>query len=100
MPDKQVAFFPSISLTGSVYMQLDCCGVDWGTGLPVDVLALVAQGRDDLKAMRGVNKEWREGFELSVTQIRVGPEGPVRLASGTLQARLPVKLSLPLHALE
>lgn len=43
---------------------------DWGEGLPVDLLALVAGGRDDLKEMRSVRKTWQQGFESSVTVMR------------------------------
>lgn len=49
---------------------------DWAKGLPLEVLANLAGGRDDLKAMRGLNKTWQQGFEGSVTALRVGPSGP------------------------
>lgn len=41
--------------------------------LPPDVLALIAQagGLEGMKRMRGVNKSWREGFELCVRGITI-----------------------------
>lgn len=51
--------------------------VDWDKGLPPNVLPLVARGDDDLKAMREVSKTWREGFNSSVTGVRVKARGPV-----------------------
>lgn len=49
---------------------------DWDQGLTIDVLALVAAGRDDLKAMRGASKTWRAGYELSVSTVHVDADGP------------------------
>lgn len=50
--------------------------IDWDKGLPLDVLANVAGGSDLLKAMRGVSKTWKKGYELSVTVIQIWDEGP------------------------
>lgn len=59
-------------------MQLDTAGCpDWGNGLPLEVLAQVARGRDLLKEMRLVNKSWQAGFEGSVTTMKVKVEGPL-----------------------
>lgn len=51
----------------------DSLVVDWGEGLPPDVLALVAKagGIQHLKSMRGVCKAWQQGFELGVTSIAI-----------------------------
>lgn len=53
-------------------------GVDWDNGLPADVLALVARagGMEAMKHMRGVSRQWQEGFELGVKGIKVSPFGP------------------------
>lgn len=54
--------------------------VDWDTGLPSDVLALVAKkGRaNQMKIMREVSKSWQQGFELAVRGISIGSvEHPV-----------------------
>lgn len=47
--------------------------VDWDSGLPPDVLALVAKagGVSDTKSMREVSKSWQQGFELGVTGIAI-----------------------------
>lgn len=46
-------------------------GPDWVNGLPLDTLAVVAAGRDDLKSMRGACKIWKAGFDQSVTKIKL-----------------------------
>lgn len=47
--------------------------VGWSTGLPIDVLALVARagGVSEMKRMRSVCKSWQEGFDLGVTGIGI-----------------------------
>lgn len=44
---------------------------DWGMGLPLNVLGLVARGCDSAKAMREVSRTWQVGFEESVTKIKI-----------------------------
>lgn len=68
--------------------------VDWEKGLPIGVLALVARGAEELKVMREVCKTWEEGFECSVTTIRIGKEGP--LPPPTLCERYPALTCLDL----
>lgn len=69
---------------------------DWGEGLPLDILTMLAGGRDALKAMRGVNKVWQKGFERSIKTLRIGPEGPPLPADGTFSQRFPGLISLHL----
>lgn len=47
--------------------------VDWGQGLPLDVLGLVAKagGLHGMKAMREVSRDWQQGFELGVCRVTV-----------------------------
>lgn len=52
------------------------CEVDWGNGLPFDLVAKIAGGRNQLKMMRGVNLSWQLGFEMSVTSITIDKRGP------------------------
>lgn len=52
-------------------LQVMAAEPDWDQGLPGDVLAKVAGGRNDLKAMRKVCRTWKTGFELSVTKIKL-----------------------------
>lgn len=50
------------------------CGVQAPPGwddLPFDLLAKIASGRDDLKAMRMVCTSWRAGFDESVTHAEL-----------------------------
>lgn len=65
--------------------------VDWGKGLPGEVLALLASlgGTENLKAMRGVNKTWRTGFELGIKGIRVPTPAPPLPEGEELAARFP-----------
>lgn len=53
-------------------------GADWDKGLPSDVLAMVARagGITEMKAMRGVSKQWQEGFELAVVSIKASLKTP------------------------
>lgn len=52
---------------------------DWEKDLPMELLALVARlgGQDEMKAMRGVCKEWQQGFEWGTTGLTVQRNGPV-----------------------
>lgn len=61
---------------------------DWDKGLPLDVLALVAKGKDDLKAMRSVCKSWQQGFDVSAVELTIGGDGPL-LSLGSLSERFP-----------
>lgn len=70
--------------------------IDWGEGLPLDVLALLAGGRNELKAMRGVNKIWQEGFERSIKVLRIGNTSPPLPADDTFCQRFPGLVSLHL----
>lgn len=47
--------------------------MDWDTGLPADVLAIVGKfgGIEETKSMREVCGSWQEGFELSFTGIKI-----------------------------
>lgn len=47
--------------------------VDWDTGLPTDVLALVAKagGIQQMKIMRSISKSWQQGFELAITSLAI-----------------------------
>lgn len=71
---------------------------DWAEGLPLDVLALVAGGKDKLKAMRGVCKSWQQGFDVSAVTLRVSRVGPLLPTDGSLSQRFPglVRLDLGL----
>lgn len=37
----------------------------------MDVLAFIAQGRDELKSMRGVSRAWEAGFSRSVIHLKI-----------------------------
>lgn len=74
----------------------DETAVDWANGLGIDVLALVAGGRDELKSMRGVNRSWKGGFQRSVKHIKVTEEGPLLPIDGSLARRFPGITSLDL----
>lgn len=65
--------------------------LDWGDGLPNDVLALLASlgGIDAMKAMRGVNKTWQAGFKLAIKSIRVPSSAPGLPGGEELAARFP-----------
>lgn len=61
----------------------------------MDILALIARGRDDLKVMREVSSSWQEGYEASVTSITIFFEGPgVPQNSWELRERFPSLTSL------
>lgn len=60
---------------------------DWDKGLPVDILAQVAAGRDVLRDMRSVSTTWQEGFDSSVRKIRISERGPLLPADGSFQSR-------------
>lgn len=45
---------------------------DW-KGMMIEVLAMIAGGRREMKVMRMVCKSWQAGFESSVTKLRQGP---------------------------
>lgn len=69
---------------------------DWSQGLPLDVLALVAGGREELKGMRGVNKLWQQGFDVSVSTLRFCTQAPPLPAGCTFCERFPGLTSLDL----
>lgn len=58
--------------------------VDWAKGLPVDVLACIADGSDDRAGMRGACKTWAEGFDLSITTVSIKSESKQGLADADL----------------
>lgn len=65
------------------------------------MLALVAGGRSELKAMREVSKCWNSGFEKSVTRLRfTALEPPALFSSGALAQRFPGLISLYLGTVE
>lgn len=43
--------------------------VAWDKGLPLGILSAVAGGRDELKAMRQVCKNWQQEYEASVSKV-------------------------------
>lgn len=52
-------------------------GVDWEKGLPLDILAIVAQSSSwqtlqGMQNMRVVCKYWQQGFEMAITRLRIG----------------------------
>lgn len=51
--------------TGILVLQ----GPDWDKGLTIDILGLVARGRNDLSVMRLVSHTWKAGYEASVRGI-------------------------------
>lgn len=53
-------------------------GPDWANGLPSGAISVIvkAGGCAELKAMRGVNKCWKEEYDASVREITIGMEGP------------------------
>lgn len=59
-------------------------GPDWDQGLPADILAQVASGSEDMRAMLGVSTSWRAGFELSITRLTVKKEERQLLADADL----------------
>lgn len=63
--------------------------LDWDKGLPLDLLSAVAGGRDELKAMRGVCRTWKAGFEASVTKFKVSCQGPILPPGGAFANRFP-----------
>lgn len=71
-------------------------GPDWDKGLPTDVLAMVAGGRDDLKGMREVCKSWQIGFEARATTIILSPHGSFLPPGPALQERFPALSALDL----
>lgn len=71
---------------------------DWGKGLPMGMLALISGGKDDLKVMREVCKSWQDGFEGSVSKMRVKTAGPLLPANGNLASRMHQLTSLDLGA--
>lgn len=71
---------------------------DWGKGLPKGVLAMIAGGSDSLKVMREVSKSWQDGFEGSVTKMKVRGAGPLLPSDGALATRMPQLSSLDLGA--
>lgn len=55
----------------------------------MDVLALIAGGRDGLKGMLGVSKTWQAGFQQSVTSIKVRHYRQAPPASSAFLKRFP-----------
>lgn len=73
-----------------------CCRmeeVDWDKGLPIDILAMIAGGRDAQKSMRGVSQTWKEGFDRSVDRLKIRLHGP---DLGLVPVRFPMLTSLDL----
>lgn len=68
--------------------------VDWEMGLPLGILSAIAQGRDELKVMRLVCKNWQTGFNTSIKCIRVTEKGPLVPASLSFSDRFPMLTSL------
>lgn len=79
-------------------LSLDTDAVDWGNGLPLDVLALVANlgGISDTLSMRGVNKCWQQGFELGVQNIKIHFNDRMLPAGGEVAVRFPGLTNLDL----
>lgn len=66
--------------------------VDWDRGLPLEVPARLSQagGRQQMKSMRAVSKNWQAGFELGVTKISIlKPENPVLPPASQAAQRFP-----------
>lgn len=65
--------------------------VNWASGLPGDVLALIAKsgGVPDMKIMREVCKTWQSGFGIAVRGIKIPPEAPVLPEGEELAQRVP-----------
>lgn len=64
--------------------------VDWDKGLPLDVLALVAQagGMAEMKAMRGASKTWQRGYEMGISGITISAENePARFGAAPVQPK-------------
>lgn len=72
--------------------------VDWDKGLAVELLALIAMegGIKGMKAMRLVCKTWQQGFELSVTSIKVHFGNPYLHWMGDTALRFPAVTNLDL----
>lgn len=68
----------------------------WAEGLPLDVLALVAGGTCEMKAMRGVCSSWQQGFERSVSKIKITQDGALFPADGSFSQRFSGLVSLDL----
>lgn len=61
--------------------------VDWDKGLPLELLSAVAGDRDLLKAMRGVSRTWKAGYEGSVKKIMLSRGGPLLPPGGIFAQR-------------
>lgn len=72
----------------------DVVTVDWDKGLPLDMLSAIAQGKDILKAMRGVSTTWKQGYESSIRHITVSRSGPLLPPKAALAQRFPGQVSL------
>lgn len=78
---------------------------DWGHGLPEGLLAAIAKagGCNEMKAMRGVNNNWKAEFESSISSISFcdsdddAIDGPPLPADGTLRVRFPALARLDLE---
>lgn len=70
---------------------------DWDKGLPIDILAIVARGRNELKVMRQVSKSWQAGYEASTRKIKLSGSSPIIPQAG-ISKRFPVVRDLALGA--
>lgn len=68
--------------------------VDWDKGLPLDLLSKVAGGQNALKAMRGVSRTWKAGFESSTSKVKLGCKGAVLPRGGAFALRFPAVRAL------
>lgn len=67
-------------------MKLGPVNVDWDTGLPQDVLALVAKagGGLEMKGTRGVSQSWQDGFDLGASSLSIHEVGHPVLPAGLI----------------
>lgn len=70
--------------------------VDWDKGLPLELLSAVAGGRNELKAMRGVSRTWKAGFEASITKFKVSGQGPMLPPGDAFAQRFPAMRTIDL----
>lgn len=62
--------------------------------LPLDILSSIAGGKNALTAMMGVCHSWKQGFENSVSRIKVPRAGPLLPCNGKLADHFPWLTSL------
>lgn len=71
--------------------------LDWEHGLTLDILGLIAGGRDELKGMRLACKTWLEGYDIGVSRIKIsGTDAPPLPAAPSFAARFPKVLAVDL----